>query len=355
MRAVRLAAALCIAIGCLSAASGPAAARSPQTWGGESTDDDPAVRARAAYVRGTQFVEKAQWVAALASFEEAASIRSHSLTTYNIGACEQALGHYTRARARLLAALAQNDAAGGSELPAAYADAARRFLDEIERLLVTLHVRVSPADAAISVDGHPLTESKEGAGAAAAAQGGAVTYYSGLRDEGGGEAVPATSFTLRVDPGARLFAVSRRGFKDYVVTSTLAPGATEDLVIALDTLPATLDVSADVDGAVVTVDDVDVGIAPVRVPRPAGSHVVVVRKPGRLTYRTTVAARAGEETNLRVTLPIEKTALTSRWWFWSAVGVVVAGAAATTYFATRPGPQRPAPSGGGLGVVITAP
>jgi hypothetical protein len=351
MRVVQVATAIYVAIVCLSAMPRVASAQSPKTWGGESADDDPAVRARAAYVRGTQFVEKAQWVAALASFEEAASIRSHSLTTYNIGACEQALGHYTRARARLLAALTQNDAAGGSELPAAYADAAHRFLDEIERLLVTLRVRVTPADAAISVDGHPLAESKDAAGAGA----GAATYYSGLRDEGGAAAIPTTTFTLRVDPGARLFAVARRGYKDYVVTFTFAPGATQDLTIGLDNLPATLDVSADTDGAVVTVDDVDVGIAPVRVPRPAGSHTVVVRKPGRLTYRTTVAARAGEETNLRVTLPIEKTALTSRWWFWSAVGVVVAGAAATTYFATRPTPSRPAPNGGGLGVVITAP
>ena len=347
MRAFRVAIAVCIAMACSSAASHHALARSPQTWGGESADDDPAVRARAAYVRGTQFVEKAQWVSALASFEEAASIRQHALTTYNIGACEQALGHYTRARARLLSALGQNQAAAGAELPPAYADAARRFLDDIERLLVTLHVRVSPADASIAVDGHPVAQSEDASSPA--------TYYAGVSDAAGGAPIPATSFTLRVDPGARLFTVARRGYTDYTVTSTFAPGSTQDVVIALDTLPATLAVSADAEGAVVTVDDVDVGVAPVRVPRPAGSHLVVVRKPGRLTYRSTVATRAGEETNLKVTLPVEKTALTSRWWFWSAIGVVVAGAAATTYFATRPTPSRPPPNGGGLGVVIMAP
>jgi hypothetical protein len=343
MPAAAAAALLFFALG----AAHDASARGPQTWGGEGTEDDATARARTAYVQGTEYVERAQWVAALAAFEEAARLRPHALTTYNIGACERALGHYTRARARLLAAVAQNDASHGAELPPAYADAARGFLADIERLLVTLRVRISPADASLSVDGRPVTAVDDGD-----AQ---PTYYAGLTDAGGAAALPAADFTLRVDPGARLFTVSRRGYADHVVTTTYAPGARSDVTIALDTLPATLTISADVEGAVVTVDDVDVGIAPVRVPRPAGAHAVVVRKPGHLVYRSTVAARAGEETSLRVTLPVEKTALTSRWWFWTALGVVVAGAATTTYFATRPTPPRPAPDGGGLGVVITAP
>lgn len=45
--------------------------------------------------------------------------------------------------------------------------------------------------------------------------------------------------------------------------------------------------------------------------------------------------------------------LTQRWWFWT--GVVVAGAAITTYALTRPDPERPAVNGGGLGGAVRSP
>lgn len=63
----------------------------------------------------------------------------------------------------------------------------------------------------------------------------------------------------------------------------------------------------------------------------------------------------GQSLNVSATLREDKPALTQRWWFWTGVGVVVAGAAITTYALTRPDPERPAINGGGLGWAVRSP
>jgi hypothetical protein len=89
--------------------------------------------------------------------------------------------------------------------------------------------------------------------------------------------------------------------------------------------------------------------------RPAGSYDIMISKEGFTTYRSRVTVQAGQELNLNGTLPEYKPGLTERWWFWSAIGTVVLAAAATTYFVTRPDPQRPPLDGGGLGWPVEVP
>src|SRR6187402_143183 len=64
-------------------------------------DPPQVVKARELFVRGTTLVQSAQWAEALDAFEQSAALRPHPITTYNIGACERALGRYTVARERL--------------------------------------------------------------------------------------------------------------------------------------------------------------------------------------------------------------------------------------------------------------
>src|SRR5438128_1604165 len=92
-------------------------------------------QARALYLEGLKHVRDAQWGEALVAFQRSRTLRPHALTTYNIGACERALGHYTRARQELSRALAENSA---SALPADIVADATVFLEELERLLVHL-------------------------------------------------------------------------------------------------------------------------------------------------------------------------------------------------------------------------
>ncbi|HXK20616.1 MAG TPA: hypothetical protein VNG33_22550, partial [Polyangiaceae bacterium] len=81
--------------------AGPAtpAAKAEAPSAAASEPADPALEeARRSYREGVERVQQARWGEALAAFERSETSRKHATTTFNIGACERALGHYTRAR-----------------------------------------------------------------------------------------------------------------------------------------------------------------------------------------------------------------------------------------------------------------
>jgi len=303
-------------------------------------DDDATQQARAEFVRGTDFVNHAQWAEALAAFERSAKLKPHAVATYNIAACERALGHYTRAQKALRDALAQNDAAGRNQLADSLVTEAKAQLAQIDGLLVTVNVTLDPMSAAIAVDGRPLERAADG------------SLVAGMRLPGRGETPPAPSFKLVMDPGVHVLTLSRVGYTDAVVNKTFAPGTTTALALTLDKLPSLFHVEADQANAIVSFAGHDVGAVPVDVLRPAGAYRVQVNKTGFLTYEATVTGAAGERVNLRAKMAISRPSIFTRWWFWTIAGVVVAGAATTTYFLVR---QPPPPNGGGLGWSVPIP
>lgn len=318
-----------------------------QAAGADSKD---VVEARAEFVRGAAFIRELQYADALTAFEKSAKLRPHAATTYNIGACHRAMGRYALARKTLRASLAQDTAAGGSELPPSLKTELNGFLAQIEQLLVKVEVVLKPADAAFAVDGHPL----EAAGPSEQGAAGTTTMVAGTRPPGPGEAPPVSTFTMIIDPGSHVLTFGRKGFADAVVNKAFTPGSSTKLELELDRLPATLAFASSLPGAIVIVDTVDVGVTPVDIQRPAGRHHVSVKKPGFITYEADLDAHPGERVDLKANLKEDKPALTQRWWFWTAAGVLVAGVAAGTYFATRPSPERPALNGGGLGWTLQA-
>jgi hypothetical protein len=287
-------------------------------------DDDATTHARTEFLAATDHVKNARWGEALAAFERSAELRPHPLTTFNIGACERALGRYTRARGTLDKALAANEAGGKRELAPSFVADAKKWIEDIDRLLVHASIAVQPPDAALLVDGAPVPTAN-----------GRVA--------------------LVLDPGTHVFSLSRAGFVNGFVNKTFAPGSSPQVVLDLQSLPATLRIAADRGGSVVAVNDLDVGVAPVQLTRPAGTYSVVVRKPGFVTYQSRVKVGPGEEPSILATLPEETVPVTKKVWFWSVAAVVVAGAAVGTYFLTRPDPERPEPNGGALGWVVTVP
>jgi hypothetical protein len=287
-------------------------------------DDDATARARTEFVTATDHVKNARWGEALAAFERSAQLRPHPLTTFNIGACERALGRYTRARATLEKALTANEAGAKHELAPSFVADGKNWIEDIDRVLVHAVVAVHPSDAALLVDGAPVE-------------------------------TPSGRASLVLDPGSHVFSLSRAGFTNAIVNKTFPPGASPEIVVDLQSLPATLRIAADRGGSVVAVNDLDVGVAPVQITRPAGTYSVIVRKPGFVTYQSRVKVGPGEEPAILATLPEETTPVTKKVWFWSVAAVVVAGAAVGTYFLTRADPERPAPNGGALGWVVTVP
>jgi PEGA domain len=313
--------------------------------GAARAEEGPEVaEARAAFVEGADLARDMRWGDALGRFEHSAKLRPHAGTSYNIGICERALGHYTRALQAFRQALAENRAAGGQAINAATVADIERFVEEQRRVVATLEVTLAPADAALAVDGRPLEASDE-----------AGTLTAGTAPAGPGRTPPAAKFQLVLDPGVHLFVVSRKGFADVARRETVAPGSRGRLDLALERLPAQLDVSANQEGAVVTVDGLDVGVAPVSLSRPAGTYRVVVRKRGFVPYEVSATVQAGERSQLQAELRPEGTSILKRWWFWTAVAAVVAGAAVVTWLIARPAPEKPPLDGGGLQWTVRVP
>jgi hypothetical protein len=308
--------------------------------------DDRASQARNAFLEGTSLVQKSQWPEAIEAFERARAIAPHAITTYNLGACERATGHFTVAYAHFKTALAQHAASGGKELPPSLLVETKTFLDELQQIMVRVSMRVEPDGATLAVDGRPLD-------LVDAASDPPVLEVS--RRAAAGEAPPARRFALLLDPGTHVFVFTRKGFSNAVVTRAFRPGEASELNLSLDLLPATLHVGSNRPRAIVSIDGIDVGPAPAELRRSAGEHDVVVREPGFTPYVTRVSLSPGEDTRLDAPLTPERPSLFSRWWFWTAAGVVVAGAAVTTYALTRPEPRRADVGSGTLGWTVALP
>jgi hypothetical protein len=316
-------------------------------------DEDPVVtQARQAFLEGVELTHKSQWGDALSAFERSARLRPHAVTSFNLGACERALGRYVRARKWFRLTLDQNEKNGGRELSEALAGEATAMVGELERIVATLDISVSPANAAIAVDGRPL----EAAGSDAAAGGGPL-FLAGTRAPGPGEPIALSAFRVSVDPGVHVVTFSRPGFSDSVINRSVGPGAVLPLRIELDRLPSTLRIESDRPDAIVALDGFDVGPTPVEVQRPAGLYRVVVRRKGYMDYVADVSTRPGERVELLAKLPEVHKSLTERWWFWAATGAVVVGVGAGTYFLTRSTPpaERPAVDSGGTGWTVKLP
>jgi PEGA domain-containing protein len=319
------------------AAAQPANAPAPPP----SVEDPAVAAARDDFLRGIEHVRRNEWGEALDAFQRSLEKREHATTMYNIGACQRAMGRYTRARQSFRAALARHDKT--AELTPANLDDARRYLEEIDGLLVRVSLSVDPADTRVAIDGAPLAL-EEG--------GDTPRLVAGVLPAGNAKKLPAKKALVLMDPGAHVVLLSRRGFRGVARNESFTPGEQRDLVIALGRLPGQLRVTATEENALVAVDGKRIGLAPVDVQLPAGTYPVLVEADGFGAYETEVTLRAGEESQLRATLVEEAPPIAERWWFWTTLAGLAATAVVTTVVATRPEPTRPALDGGGLGWTV---
>lgn len=307
-----------------------------------SVEDERSTKARAEFNRGVELVKNAKFGDALVAFEASARLRPHPVTTFNVGACQRAMSHYTLAQATLERALAEQTP--GSELPPNLAADAKGFLEQIETTLARVPVSLRQANVSISVDGRPL--SPRGTGGARPA------FVAGVLPPGKGRSMSAREFDLILDPGAHVITVTRKGYADVVLNKTFGTGKQPPLVLELSRLPATLRVSSNVADAIVSVNGADLGPVPVDVLRPAGTHRVLVKKDGYDDFESVITVSAGEQSDLRASMSPERVPLTKRWWFWAGAGVVLAGGAFLTYALTRDDPSPPPYEGGNTGWVV---
>lgn len=312
----------------------------------DGAEDAATAEAREAFVAGARLVEEARWPEALEKFQLAQQKRPHPITRYNIAACFRALGVYTAARRSYAEALAESQAEhGGKNALGERTDSeVKGLLVQLDGIIASLELTLSPSPVMVSVDGAPLTfESADMA-------------VAGLRAPGPAEAVTAGHLTLRLNPGVHTLSVRGDGFADAAVTYTLLPGAKRVVELRLDRLPSTLYVAAVPASSVVRVDDVDVGTAPATVTRAPGVHRVHIVHPGFLPYDAQVTTHPGEDLRITGNLTRESRSLTSRWWFWGTIGAVVVSVAVASYVIVRSTetPARTPYDGGTLGWTVSA-
>jgi len=94
-------------------------------------------------------------------------------------------------------------------------------------------------------------------------------------------------------------------------------------------------------GGQVELDGKSIGAVPIAEKVTPGVHKVKVTKAGYRPYVTTVTVSEGSSLDLPVRLvslhgPASESPIYKKWWFWTIIGVAVAGGAGTgIYFATR--------------------
>lgn len=150
--------------------------------------------ARAAFEKGAQAANEGRWSDALTQFELAATKRPHATTSYNIGFCERALGHPTRAKKFFTQALARDASTSGSELTVELRVATKKYLEEASVQVATPEITLVPAEVTITVDGRPLEVAETTPGG--------EHMLAGVRPAGPGEKVTRGTFVLEIDAGS---------------------------------------------------------------------------------------------------------------------------------------------------------
>jgi hypothetical protein len=140
---------------------------------------------------------------------------------------------------------------------------------------------------------------------------------------------------IRTTAGHVTLVIHGERYNDYRRELDLAGGQSLAVVATLaprDTT-AVLVVRSPVAGAHVTVDGSARGEAPLEVVVPAGLHTIRLERSGYEMTETSAVLGQGARKELDVPM-VKGTPIVARWWFWTAVGVAVAGGIATYFVVT---------------------
>lgn len=92
-----------------------------------------------------------------------------------------------------------------------------------------------------------------------------------------------------------------------------------------------------VEGANISVDRVTRGASPAEVALPEGSHVIRVERDGYEPQERMVLVHAGSRRVVELD-PLARSPITTKWWFWAGVGLVVAAGATVVAALLTEGP-----------------
>ncbi len=139
---------------------------------------------------------------------------------------------------------------------------------------------------------------------------------------------------FRVNSGAQTLTVSHPEYFPFERPLTLAAGKIEtvDVVLASRAAEALLRVTSPVSGAAVVIDGKAIGNVPAETPMKPGQHRIALTRDGYERAETSVVVAAGEKKEVSVPMAVHET-ITSKWWFWTGIGVVLVAGGVATYVA----------------------
>jgi hypothetical protein len=284
---------------CLSlaiASSADAQERHPRA---DATKKDPK-SAEAARIKtaGDVLMDQERYADALGLYQKAYDLSGDPALLYNQGRALEAMGEYPEA----LDKLEQFDA----EAPAALRARVPGLSDHIAELktrIATIVVRSNAPGARLL-----------------------------LRQKAAGTI--DRELTLRTRAGPATIEVTAEGYEPFRHDYDLSAGATltvdaqlvpkkREALVVVRTRPA----------ADITIDGRPIGRAPLETRLPPGPHELVAHAQGHQDERVAMTLALGDRRDLDLELK-SNPPITAKWWFWTAIGVVVVGGAATAYALT---------------------
>lgn len=145
---------------------------------------------------------------------------------------------------------------------------------------------------------------------------------------------------IAVEPGEHTIRLHLRGWSEVTDTFRAAPG--EEVELELDLVPfaGIVRVTTAEPGASVAIDGKAVGATPFDQDVAIGEVTLTVSRPGYFDDVRQLDLQAGKTYDIAVQLrplPPETPKVTQRWWFWTLIGVAVAGGATAAILATSSG------------------
>lgn len=282
----------------LSLAPSPLRAQAASPAAAAAPDADAQARAAERKASGDEAMEALRYEDALAAYGEAYAITKNPALLYNMGRALEALNRFPEALEKLTAF----DAAASPELKAR--------VPRLPTLIAELRQRVSTLDIRTNVEGARIVVRN------------VVVGKSPLPEP------------LKLVAGPAEIEIDAEGYFGAKKSVTLEGGAEQTVTFELfsRTTTGVLTVRASASAAEVLVDGKRIGIAPVELNVPKGTHRITVRHPDFRVYETSAVVPAGGYK--AVTATLQAKSIATRWWFWTGLGAVAVAGAATAIVAT---------------------
>ncbi|MGH7439668.1 MAG: PEGA domain-containing protein [Polyangiaceae bacterium] len=146
---------------------------------------------------------------------------------------------------------------------------------------------------------------------------------------------------LPLSSGKAVIEVDADGYMPFQRTIDIPGGGTTgvDVELVPRAVAGVLVVGSEPGGGQVFVDGRELGTAPVETRVGSGNHTVAVRLQGYPETSTSVVVTVGERRVVMIRLG-QGSPIISKWWFWTGLGVAVAGGVIASYAAlTERGPD----------------